>query len=170
MTVSFDLDIDDWLAFQEYFKGKRAPLYKWLPTILILLAISLVVFNVIYLFYREASLVNIISLGFLLAIFYMLYLKKKATSHVRKMAAEIKLKHPEAFGIHEITFDGDGIKIKNEHTDVSLEWDDMNTYDENKDYFFLYSKKGVAYIIPKKKIDFPIDELKALFIWQFDTH
>jgi len=159
MNVNFVLDVDDWVAFQEYYRKRSAPLYRIMPYLLIASGIVLVVLNAVYFFlYKEATLWNGISLIFLAVIFYGLYLKKKADGQMRKIAIELKEKNPDVFGLREMTFTEEGMEIKTEKANKYLTWEEMERYEENNDYYFLYSGKGVVYIVPKNRIDVTPDE------------
>ncbi len=149
-TIRFNLTIEDWMAFQEYFRGKKAPVYRILMPLLGISAMLLILLNALYLMKNEASLVTVISGIFLLLIFYLFFLKNKSKGQLRKMALDMQAKNPDAFGDREMSFDEDGISIKVNQSSKELFWEDIDQWEENKEYFFLYSTKGVVYIIPKK--------------------
>lgn len=152
MKVTFDLSIEDWMAFQEYYKGKKAPFYKFIMPLLIICAVVIIVLNLIYLQDKEASLMTIISFFLLLTIFYLFFLKKKSKTQLKKVALEIKERNPDAFGPREMVFNENGIDIQATNSHKTLTWEDMDQYEEDKDYYFLFSQKGVVYIIPKRDI------------------
>lgn len=162
MKISFDLKIDDWMAFQEYYRSKKAPYMKALTPLLFITAVVLIIINAIYLSYQKVSIVTVASCFILVTILYLFFMKKKSKDSLRKMGMEMQSKNPEAFGLREMSFDEKGIEIKTSSSSKSLSWEEMERYDENKDYFFLYSKKGIAYIIPKQNINTEIIDIEQL--------
>ncbi len=153
MKILFDLTIDDWIAFQEYYKGKKAPLYKILMPLLGIIAGLLVILNAIYLLKYEASLVTVISGVFLFLIFYLFFLKNKSKDQLRNMALDLQSRNKDAFGPREMTFDEKQIVIKTDNNSKTLSWKEIVQWEEDKNYFFLYNTKGVVYIIPKRDIN-----------------
>jgi hypothetical protein len=152
MTIKFDLDINDWIAFQEYYRSKKIPVYKFLMPALFISALLLVGLNVVYLHRQEASWFTITSGVLLLFISYLFLLKGRSRSQWRKMALKIQIKYPDAFGPREMTFDDNGITIQTSNTSKVLPWGVIDKQEENKDYNFIFTKSKTVYIIPKNKI------------------
>jgi hypothetical protein len=152
MKFSFDLTVDDWVAFQQYQRGKKTPFYNVLYPLIISLGIALVVINIYHIYAYEISNVTGFSFIVLLGLIYVLYIRKKALTKVRKIGLDLQEKHPESFGPMSLDVDADGLTIQSQKTGKSILWEDLKGFEENKYYFFLYSKKGVAYIIPKREM------------------
>ena len=152
MTIHFNLTIDDWLAFQEYYKGRKAPLYRILMPLLGISAVLLVILNILYLMNNPASLMTTLSGIMLLSIFYLFFLKKRSTKHLRKAALDLKSKHSDAFGQREMSFDEKQITIEAGNSIKELPWEEVDRWEENKEYFFIFNAKGMVYIVPKRSI------------------
>ncbi len=152
MKISFDLEVEDWMVFQEYYRGKKIPLYKALMPLLFITAIVLIIINAIYLSYQNVSIFTVFSCFILITILYIFFVKKKSKESLRQRGLAIKVKNPEAFGIRQMTFNDKEIEISTLSSNKTLPFSELEKYEEIKDYFFLYSRKGVVYIIPKQKI------------------
>ena len=153
MTLRFDLTIEDWVNFQEYYKEKKAPLYKFLMPILGITAIMLICLNVLYLMHNPTSLVTLLSGIFLLLIGCLFVMKKKSVKVLRKAATNLKEKNPSAFGEREMKFDTEQITILAGTTKTELSWKEVDQWAEGKTYFYIYNVKGFVYIVPKRAIE-----------------
>ncbi len=153
MKLSFDLRTDDWVLFQEYFKEKKAPLYKYLTPLLIFSAVMLATMNGLYIYYQSTSYVTLFSLCLLAIVLYLLYLKGRMKGRLKKTAIDIQSKNPEAFGPREMDFNNRCVEITAGNSHKILAWGELSGYNQNKDYFFLYSQKGMVYIIPKRDLE-----------------
>ena len=164
MKIAFDLNVDDWVAFQEYYGRKKSPiLYKWMQPLYIILAITLLVmgvWQVIIMGYTKYTMFILVCLA---AMLFMLYIRKKAKDKVRQAGLDLEKKHPEAFGPMTMDFEERGIDIQSQKNSKSIAWDELHHYEANKDYYFLFSKKGIIYIVPKRAIEGSkdTDKLKA---------
>lgn len=161
MKLFFDLKVDDWVSFQEYFKEKKAPLYKYISPLLIFSAVLIVTINAMHLYYQEASIVTLFSFILLVILFYLLYLKKQTKKQLRKIALDIQAKTPDAFGPREMDFNERRVEISAGKSHKTLAWGELTRYEENNDYFFLYSQKGMVYIIPKRDLE-KIPEIREM--------
>ncbi|MDR1121552.1 MAG: YcxB family protein [Dysgonamonadaceae bacterium] len=148
-TIRFELSINDWIAFQEYYRSKKAPIYKFLMPALFISALLLIGLNVMYLHRHEASWFTITSGILLLFISYLFFLKGRSRSQWRKAALKMQAKYPDAFGPREMTFDDDGITIQTANNSKILSWKAIDRQEENKDYNFIFTQNGTVYIIPK---------------------
>ncbi len=153
MKFSFNLTVDDWVSFQEYQKGKKTPFYTAIYPLLIVMSIGLVLLNVVYYsYYQTDKIISMtwISLACLLVLLFILNIRRESMKQLKKAGSDIQSKHPEAFGSMTLETNENGLEIQSDQTSKSLAWNEIQGYEENKNYFFLYSKKGVAYIIPKR--------------------
>lgn len=152
MTIHFNLTIDDWLAFQDYYKKRKAPLYRILMPLLGISAALLVILNVLYLMENKASMVTALSGILLLFIFYLFFLKRRSHKHLYRAGLELKAKHPDAFGQRDMAFEEEQITIKAENSTKVLPWKEVEQWEENKEYYFIFNAKGMVYIVPKRSI------------------
>lgn len=53
-------------------------------------------------------------------------------------------------GVHELEVTEDAISWKNNVTASSVKWDAINSFEEDKDYFYIFLDKIMAHIIPKR--------------------
>ena len=81
---------------------------------------------------------------------------------LQKTAKNIQSKNPDAFGPREMDFNDKQVEIKVGDSLKTLTWGELSGYEENNDYFFLYSLKGMVYIIPKRDLN-NITELEDVF-------
>ncbi|MDR1370331.1 MAG: YcxB family protein [Dysgonamonadaceae bacterium] len=153
MRGSFNLTIDDWVAFQQYQRSKKTPFYNVVYPLILCLGIALVAINVYHIYMYEVNNTTWFSSVVLIGLLYVLYIRKKALSKVREVGLDLQQKHPEAFGPMRLEMNANEFTIQSQETAKTILWEDMKGFEENKCYFFLYSKKGVVYIVPKRGIE-----------------
>lgn len=156
MKISFNLTVDDWIVFQQFFRGKKSPFSRWIVPIIITCMVWIVLFNA-YLAYAKVDDESPMRVWISIAVFfifaYLLYIRRKSLKRVKEAGLEIEKKHPEAFGSMIMELNEKGIDIQSSQTAKFLTWEEMGTYDKNRKYFFLYSRKGVVYIVPKRALE-----------------
>ncbi len=153
MKIRYNLDVQDWVSFQQFFRGKKAPLNNLATPLIIFCSVFMLVLNVFYIHYEGLNLMSFISGIILIILLYLLYVKVRSGKQLQDAGNKLKKKHPEVFGEMAVEFNNTGIYIQSTASSQSLAWNDMDSFDENKSYFFMYSKKGMAYIIPKRDLD-----------------
>ena len=154
MRFSFNLNIDDWVAFQQYHRSKKVPFYGMVYPAIVVMCVVLVALCVgYYIHFREVSTVVWVSGACFLTLLYILYIRKKSLDNVKKAGLAIQEKNPEAFGTMTMEVSAQGLTIQSPKASKVVAWDEMGKFEENNKYFFLYSKKGVVYIVPKREID-----------------
>lgn len=152
MKLSFELEVSDWVAFQRWYRGKRMPLFKVLVPLMITCCALLVVLNIVLIFSKGMSGISWISAILLLGLGYLLFLQSKSDRQLKEAGENLKERNPGAFGKLEMDFDDEGFTVTSSSNSKRLSWDEMDKNEENKNYCFLFSKKGLVYIIPKDKI------------------
>ena len=153
LKLSFNLSVDDWVAFQQYHRGKKAPLYKLAYPLIVSLSIVLLALNIYDMIVHGVSKLTGFSLVVLAALAYILFIRGKAIKQIKKTGLDLQQKHPEAFGPMTMDFTEEGLNIQSNQTSKLVSWEEVEQYDENKNYFFFYTSKGIVYIIPKKNIE-----------------
>ena len=154
MKFSFNLNVDDWVAFQQYHRRKKIPFYGMIYPTLIVLCIVLAFLCVRqYLLIKVMTTMIWVNGACLLTLLYVLYIRKKSLDNVKKAGLAIQEKNPEAFGAMTMEVTAQGLTIQSPKASKVVAWEEMGKFEENAKYFFLYSKKGVVYIVPKREID-----------------
>lgn len=153
MKFSYNLTVDDWAAFQQYYRGKKHPFYSAVYPMILSLSAILLTTNIYYVYLYGFSKLTLISAIVLIILLYVLQIRKKSLETIKNAGLELERKHPEAFGMMNIELNENGIDIKSQQTSKYMTWDEMDKFEENKKYFFLYSKKGMVYIVPKQEIN-----------------
>ena len=161
MKIAYHLTTTDFVKFQEYMRKQKSPAYRAMVPILGLLG----VLNFVFLFclnvyYSNTSYNWIFGICILLLVF-LLYLNAGTKKRLSKMAEELKTKNPDLFGTTDMELNEEGIRIKTLKHEKFLKWDEVGKYDTPKDLFVIFSKKGVAYVIPTRNILLDRAELKA---------
>lgn len=151
MNLSFDLDTEDWVAFQKWYRMKRMPLFKWMGALMVSCVILLVLLNILLIIFKGFSALSWISALILLILGYLLFLRSKSDRKLVEAGNRLKEKNPQAFGKLDMFFDEEGFTVTSLYHTKRIKWEEMDKNEENKDYCFLFSKKGLVYIIPKSK-------------------
>ncbi|MCC8146345.1 MAG: YcxB family protein [Bacteroidales bacterium] len=161
MKIAYNLTVADWVNFQEFYRRKKTPLIGCLePMIYVLTALNVVVGTWHFISYGPSiyTAICLICIGVLL---FLIYAQRKSKKNLYSAGQAVADKNPDAFGSMTIDLEESGLHVVSQNNTKDLSWADIDTYDSNKDYFFLYSKKGYVYIIPTKDISSET-ELKAI--------
>lgn len=162
MKIAYKLTPIDWVNFQEYFRKKKAPMYSLMVPILSILLVFNIAFGIYMLITQGWTTYSWIFLFCILLLSYLLYLRSKARQQLEKAAEELNKKSPDIFGPMSMNFQENGLGVQSQKNQKYLSWEEMDKFDQTKDYFYLFSKKGVAYIIPKRDIEKESGELQAI--------
>ncbi|MDL2224112.1 YcxB family protein [Bacteroidales bacterium OttesenSCG-928-M06] len=154
MKIAYNLTVEDWVDFQEYYMKKKAPLSGCMTPILTILMICNIIIGIYMEFIAKTGSYNFVFLICIIILGYLLYLKTKTRKKLFKSGEEIKEKNPGAFGEMTMDFQDEGIDIHSKTHSKFLVWEEISSYDnKSKVFFLLYSKKGMVYIIPKRDIE-----------------
>lgn len=163
MKIAYNLTVEDWVNFQEYYMKKKAPLSGCMTPALTILLVFNIIIGIYMEFIAKTGSYNFVFLICIIVLAYLLYVKTKTRKKLLKSGEEIKEKNPGAFGEMTMDFQQDGIDIHSSTHSKFLTWEEVGSYDDKaKDFFLLYSKKGMVYIIPKRDIESE-EELQTLF-------
>ncbi|MDR1719440.1 MAG: YcxB family protein [Dysgonamonadaceae bacterium] len=156
MEILFDLTVDDWFIFQQYFRGKSSPVYKLIFPMIITLSLLLLVLTAIQLACYGFHKILWLSVVTFLILLYILYIRKRSMNAIRKKGRSIQEEYPDSFGRKVMKLDKNGFSIATETATKQCAWCEMLEFEETKRYFYLYSNKGVVYIIPKRNVEDPV--------------
>jgi hypothetical protein len=162
LEIRFTFDAEDLVAFHEhhlissdYIKRRRR---KAMATGALVAMLYLA-----FLLWGSGDKVQVYTILALFAAisFSMPYLYKYRTLRAaRKLAASEEISR--SFGPQRIEFHEEHIINEMPKMESKLPWDGISRYDQNDDYFFLYTSNNTAIVIPKKKIDGDVKQLDAL--------
>ncbi|MDR0428376.1 MAG: YcxB family protein [Dysgonamonadaceae bacterium] len=161
MKINYNLRIEDWVNFQEYFRKKKTPLYGCMVPLLTILFICNVVLGIhMNFFYRGDSQYNWVLFVCIVLLAYLLFMQSQTRKRLMKAGNELKEENPDVFGESSIEFFEEGFEIQTKKHKKFLKWMEIENYDQTKDYVYFFSKTGYAYILPKQYVDdFPRLEL-----------
>ncbi|MDH8702226.1 hypothetical protein M2138_001586 [Dysgonomonadaceae bacterium PH5-43] len=163
MKIAYNLSVADWVNFQEYYQKKKAPITGCLvPAIYILTFLNVIGGAWHYTTYG-LSMYSVICLICVGVFIFLGYTRNKAKKNLFATGEAIAEKSPGAFGNITMDFTNEGIDIVTSTNTKSLLWSDVDKFEKNKNYFFIYSKKGYVYIIPTRDIS-ETTELEAILI------
>lgn len=160
----FDLDIDDLLAFQDYYNENSTEFKRMQLIIRFLLpVICLLIF--LFFCYKDGIQTALIigALYLPISIWWIIYMPKlvrKNSLKRNRKALEKQQKTDPSFGYRDMFFDDDGIRIKNKGIDTSIKWSRVVRIVQKEDYFYLFLSDREAFIVPIKKIG--LSEKEAL--------
>jgi len=162
MRIAYNLTIEDWVNFQEYYLKKKAPISRFMTPILTILLVCNIIIGIYMEFILKAGSYNYIFFICILILAYLLYLKIKTRKKLLKSGEELRRRNPGAFDSMNMNFTENGIDIQSQTSSKSLQWKEVDKQESNKDYLFIYSKKGMVYIIPKRDLNGNEKELEAI--------
>lgn len=158
MRISFNLDINDVLAFQSYYNENSAPFKKSLIFIRFLLPVFCILIFLIF-FFKDGPTVSLYVFGlFYLAvsIWWILYIPERTKKNVLKKNRKELLKQqqndPSSFGHREMIFADEGVSLKTSTTDFFTKWMKISRVVQYEKHFFLFLSEREALIIPLSKL------------------
>lgn len=152
MKITYNLTVADWVNFQEYYRKHHAPLIGCIEPVIYVLTVLNVIVGTWHFISYGFSVYSVICLVCLGVFIFLLYAKKQSKKNLYEAGQTMAEKNPDAFGLMNMELNEQGIHIASQNQTKKLLWEDIRNYQSNNDYFFLYSKKGNAYILPKRDI------------------
>ncbi len=163
MTVRFSLDMDDWLAFNEYYfrtspemKKTRRNAIIVFPVAMALTALAMSLDSPMpWAFY---ALLAVASLAWVL--FYPRRFEKNALKKARKLLAE-----GDNSGLlceQEFQFGEDGLRVATNNSTETMAWDRIKKLVATDGYYYLYNSAVSAYILPRAKLGLGPEEAAHL--------
>lgn len=152
MKIAYKLTAQDFVSFQEYYMKKKAPLAGCIQPVTIIMLLCNVVIGTVLYFYHGVTTYTYVCLLCILLLGILLIGKGQTKKRLLKTALQMEKDKPGAFGNMTMEFSDKGIEIHSSVSEKFLTWEEVDKSDSNKDYYFIYSKKGMVYIIPKRDI------------------
>jgi hypothetical protein len=161
MKITCLLNVEDWVNFQEYYRKKNAPNRRWLLPVIIAITFSNILLGIWLYFIQGATTYTWVALICTAILFYLIYLHSQTRKRLWKAGKKLEQENPDVFGTVTFDMDEKGISIRTKSNHKFLTWDKIDKYESNKHYCFIYSKKGIVYIIPKRDVI-----QKSFFEWE----
>jgi|GEM_PF-1613249 hypothetical protein len=162
MHIAYTLTAQDFVHFQEYYLKKKAPLVGCLQPAILLILICNIITGVALYFYQGVTTYTYVCLVCVILLGIVLIGKGQAKKKMTKAALKMEKEKPGAFGDMTIDLDEKGMQVHSSTQEKFLSWNEVDHQESNKDYFFIYSKKGMVYIIPKRDIQVSDSEMNEL--------
>lgn len=153
MKISFELTIDDWMAFQKHYLSTSKQFKKTKILLVMILPIILLIFLFFEYFkgefnYYTTTVYIIISLFWVF--FYLKRFDELSLKKTKKMIEEGN--NSALLGTHNIEFSDGYFSVKEPGSEYKTNWSAINKIEENEKYIFIYITSVSACIIPKFKI------------------
>jgi len=161
MTLEFELNEQDFLDFQLFTASQSKRINKrkqnnWMLTTGCFIIISIS-------FYLQRNIILTVYFGIAAIIYGLFYPKYFVWRHKKHYKTSIKENYSSRFGERDhIEIDNQVIFSKNKTGESTLNVSEIERVDETEKHFFVKIKGGLAYIIPKYKIQ-NSDEVRAKF-------
>ena len=154
MKINYNLTVEDWVNFQEYYRKKKSPLYGcMMPILTVLLACNVVLgFYMVFIHKGENNYDWVFAICIII-LAYLLFMQTRVRRKLMKAGKKLREDHPDVFGETSMEFFEEGFEIKTPNHTKFLKWSDMENFYQNKDYVFFFSKTGYAYIVPKRNVE-----------------
>lgn len=160
MTIRFDMEMEDLLAFQRHFYATNRQLRKQVWTLRSIFFIGGAVFllPVIAIVSAGAPLQGVIPIaliGCALAWFLLAFLSPKwlMNFNIRRARAEyLAPSSANMFGPTEMVFDEEGFSVDRGGVEGKTPWGSVVKIDQTPDYYFIYISEIAANTIPKRKL------------------
>lgn len=153
MQIAYKLTAEDWVHFQEYYTKKKAPLAGCLQPLIAITLIGNVLFGAYLYFQQGVTTYTYVCLVCILLLGFLLIIRGQSKKNMLKAAKQMEKDKPGAFGDMTMNFDKQGVDIKSSTNSKHLNWDEVDSYNSDKTHYYIFSKKGMVYIIPKRDIN-----------------
>lgn len=161
MNIAYNLTAQDFVNFQEYYIKKKAPIARYMQPVIIATLLCNILIGAWLYFYQGLSTYTYVCLICVLLLGILLIGRGQTKKKMLKAALRMEKDKPGAFGKMTMDFNEKGIDIHSSVNQKFLTWEEVDKHDSNKNYFFIYSKKGMVYIVPKRDIQIPESEFIA---------
>lgn len=159
MKISYNLTAQDFVSFQEYYIKKKAPIAGCMQPVIVSILGCNILFGIILYFRNGVTTHTYVFLACALLLGLLLILKGQNKRKMLQAAIQMEKDKPGAFGNMTMDFGDKGIDVRSSTQEKFLTWEEVERHDSNKEYIFIYSKKGMAYIIPKRDLQGMDDQL-----------
>ena len=172
MTIRFNMEMEDLLAFQKHFYATNKQLKKqtWTLRSIFFIGGAIFLLPVLAIVSAGAPLHGIIPIVLTicaLAWFALAFICPKWLTNFNLKRAREQFLNPESanmFGPTEMIFDNEGFSVERAGTIEKNEWTSVVKVDETPDYYFIYVSEVAANTIPKRKLNTKeSEELKSIF-------
>ncbi len=151
MTLSYQLDQNDFLQHQLFLASKTGRIKKQRTISRLIVSGSMLVLS--FLFYQSGNSVlfyYFLGVGILAIFFYPLYQRRRYKDHYARAIADT---YKNRFGqTANIKFTDLAIETNDSTGESKINLSELDNITETGDHFFLRLKTGVCLIIPKSKI------------------
>lgn len=164
MELTFNFELDDWMAFQEHFlkNSKQFKRSKVIATFMLpAMFTGTIVFK--YINGEPISMFGVLFFAMLSILWVLLYPRGMEKRSLKRMKRLIKT--GDNTGIiceHKIILSKENITHITSDSEQKLKWKAIKKIEENHDYYFLYDTSVSAIIIPKDKAIVDLNELEII--------
>lgn len=157
MKITFDLDIDDILAFQNY-QITHSEAFKRRIVIIRFFALMIALFILVYSYGGKFNMQFVLLIVILVLIvgwwfsFVPKIIKSRALSKNRKRLQKQKETNPALFSERSMTFTDEDFFLENEKTSLTMKWSAIDRVVRDADYAFLFCSNSEVFIIPYRKL------------------
>ncbi len=168
MTITFDFDIDDTMAFQEHFLSNFKQFKRTRIFVTLLLPVMLVLLFLYY-YVHDGMTTKLIGFGIffvVMAIVWMLIIwksfKKRTLARTRKLLLKNDKDNSIVFGVREMTLNDEGIFVKTPKSEALTKWIAVLKVVKDVNHYYLYITSMNAFVIPLRKIEDSVNELDSM--------
>ena len=170
MVLTFDFDLEDWLALQENYL-KNSPAIKLIQSIISFL-LPLVLFALLFKYSKNYPTNTMMIAGCVMLIFSIIWvfiIQKTFLKTTLVLTKKLLSSNDNSslIGIHQLQFTDEGIEISEPGSEQKIPWNAYKKLTETEQHYFLYNTSVSATVIPKQKIDVPLHELDKMLHSKF---
>jgi hypothetical protein len=163
MTLTYELDINDWVALQKNFL-KNA---KFVRRLKLFVALIFPVIAAVSLYNKSKKDIDVMLflVVFLTALAWFIFTPKLMTLRmISKIKKQLTSKENKGvLGQQNLTIDDNGIIFKKDGAQNIMDWNAIAKLVDDKEYYFLYNSSMSGIVIPKDKVGDNISELDKIF-------
>ena len=152
MKISFELTMDDWMAFQEHYLSQSKQFKQSKIFVIVMLPVIFFIFSLFQYFEGDLNYYTL-AIYIVISLFWIfLYPKRFDKSCLKKTKKMLEEGNNSALlGKHDIEFSDDSFFVKEPGSEYKTNWSAINKIEENEKYIFIYITSVSACILPKFK-------------------
>ena len=163
MTLTFNLDIHDWMAFQKHYLDHSKEFRRTKRIIAWVVPLVMSFFVVIDLYKGEFNIISAVVLSAFAVAWLLLYPKRLTSRTLKKAKKMIEEGDNTSFlGPQELVLTEEGLLIKLKDSEQKMGWKAIKKIEQTDAHLFLYNSAISAIIIPKLKLHADLKELETL--------
>ena len=163
MEITFNLEMSDWLAFQQFYL-KTSKQFIRLKLIVTWMVPAIFAALLFVQYFREPMVIMQAVMYTIISLVWVIFYPRHFTGRVMQRAQKQMESGDNSgcLGTHTMSFTEEGIIDKSPQSEYKVTWPGIKRMEETDSHYFLYNSALSALIIPKHQVSAQLKELSTV--------